>query len=102
MTPHFESCARISVVLGLALLAMPLLKGHSAVARRLDRAGACRLGLDALLGDSSDMSEDEPVVAGAPSVMAVTELQAGKYQPRSRMDEGALNELAASIKIAFT
>jgi len=39
-----------------------------------------------------------PVVAGSPSVMAVTELQAGKYQPRSRMDEGALNELAASIK----
>ena len=30
--------------------------------------------------------------------MAVTELQAGKYQPRTRMDEGALNELAASIK----
>jgi len=55
-------------------------------------------GLDALLGGSSDMTEDEPVVAGAPSVMAVTELQAGKYQPRSRMDEGALNELAASIK----
>lgn len=55
-------------------------------------------GLDALLGGSSDMTEDEPVVAGSPSVMAVTELQAGKYQPRSRMDEGALNELAASIK----
>ena len=55
-------------------------------------------GLDALLGGSSDMTEDEPVVAGLPSVMAVTDLQAGKYQPRSRMDEGALNELAASIK----
>jgi len=55
-------------------------------------------GLDALLGGSSDIVEDEPVVAGSPSVMAVTELQAGKYQPRSRMDEGALNELAASIK----
>jgi ParB family chromosome partitioning protein len=55
-------------------------------------------GLDALLGGSSDITEDEPVVAGSPSVMAVTELQAGKYQPRSRMDEGALNELAASIK----
>src|SRR5450830_250979 len=55
-------------------------------------------GLDALLGGSSDMTEDEPVVAGSPSVMPVTDLQAGKYQPRSRMDEGALNELAASIK----
>jgi ParB family chromosome partitioning protein len=28
----------------------------------------------------------------------VTQMQAGKYQPRTRMDEGALNELAASIK----
>lgn len=55
-------------------------------------------GLDALLGGSSDMAEDIAVVAGSPSVMSVTNLQAGKYQPRSRMDEGALNELAASIK----
>lgn len=55
-------------------------------------------GLDALLGSSSDITDDVPVVAGSPSIMAVTELQAGKYQPRSRMDEGALNELAASIK----
>ncbi|WP_034303745.1 ParB/RepB/Spo0J family partition protein [Herbaspirillum sp. RV1423] len=55
-------------------------------------------GLDALLDDSSDIAEDVPVVAGSPTVMPVTDLQAGKYQPRSRMDEGALNELAASIK----
>ncbi|WP_050464358.1 ParB/RepB/Spo0J family partition protein [Herbaspirillum autotrophicum] len=55
-------------------------------------------GLEALLGGSSDITEEVPVIAGSPSVMAVTDLQAGKYQPRSRMDEGALNELAASIK----
>ncbi len=55
-------------------------------------------GLDALLGSASDITDDVPVVAGSPSIMAVTDLQAGKYQPRSRMDEGALNELAASIK----
>jgi ParB family transcriptional regulator, chromosome partitioning protein len=54
-------------------------------------------GLDALLGGSSDFS-DAPSVAGAPTTMSVTELQAGKYQPRTRMDEGALAELAASIK----
>jgi ParB family chromosome partitioning protein len=30
--------------------------------------------------------------------LPVTQMQAGKYQPRTRMDEGALNELAASIK----
>ncbi len=55
-------------------------------------------GLDALLGGSSDITEAVPNVAGAPSTLNVTQLQAGKYQPRTRMDEGALNELAASIK----
>ena len=52
-------------------------------------------GLDALLG--GDML-DAPASAGAPSSLALSQLQAGKYQPRTRMDEGALNELAASIK----
>jgi ParB family chromosome partitioning protein len=55
-------------------------------------------GLDALLGGSADAAEAEPGVPGAPSALQVTQLQAGKYQPRTRMDEGALNELAASIK----
>lgn len=55
-------------------------------------------GLDALLGGSSDITEHASVPTGSPTVMPVTDLQAGKYQPRSRMDEGALNELAASIK----
>ncbi|MDB5764344.1 MAG: parB [Herminiimonas sp.] len=55
-------------------------------------------GLDALLGGSSHFSESAPGIPGAPSTLHVTELQAGKYQPRTRMDEGALNELAASIK----
>ncbi|KRB94152.1 ParB/RepB/Spo0J family partition protein [Noviherbaspirillum sp. Root189] len=55
-------------------------------------------GLDALLGGSSDMAEAVPTVPGAPSILNVTQMQAGKYQPRTRMDEGALNELAASIK----
>jgi ParB family chromosome partitioning protein len=55
-------------------------------------------GLDALLGGSSDTVEAAPTVAGAPSTLQVAQLQAGKYQPRTRMDEGALNELAASIK----
>ena len=54
-------------------------------------------GLDALLGGSPDFS-DTPSVAGAPSTLNVADMQAGKYQPRTRMDEGALNELAASIK----
>ena len=52
-------------------------------------------GLEALLGGDDD-SLAAP--AGAPSSLPVTQLQAGKYQPRTRMDEGALSELAASIK----
>ena len=52
-------------------------------------------GLDALLG--GDML-DAPAPSGAPSALPISQLQAGKYQPRTRMDEGALNELAASIK----
>jgi ParB family chromosome partitioning protein len=52
-------------------------------------------GLDALLGGDMDAV---PAPSGAPSALPVSQLQAGKYQPRTRMDEGALNELAASIK----
>ncbi|NHZ92582.1 ParB/RepB/Spo0J family partition protein [Massilia sp. CCM 8733] len=50
-------------------------------------------GLDALLGGDGEGAKPD-----APSVLAVHQMQAGKYQPRTRMDEGALNELAASIK----
>jgi ParB family chromosome partitioning protein len=52
-------------------------------------------GLDALLGGDS---ETTPQAAHLPSALPVSQLQAGKYQPRTRMDEGALAELAASIK----
>ena len=55
-------------------------------------------GLDALLGGSTDLNEALPDVDGAPSCLSISALQAGKYQPRTRMDEGALNELAASIR----
>lgn len=60
--------------------------------------GGLGRGLDALLGGSTDMSESVPNLPGAPSTLSVSVLQAGKYQPRTRMDEGALNELAASIR----
>jgi ParB family chromosome partitioning protein len=53
-------------------------------------------GLEALLGGDSDIVASAP--PGAPSALPIAQLQAGKYQPRTRMDEGALNELAASIK----
>lgn len=55
-------------------------------------------GLDALLGGSSDTAETEATQASAPSSLAIDKLQPGKYQPRTRMDEGALAELADSIR----
>src|SRR5450830_950566 len=55
-------------------------------------------GLDALLGGAGDFADAVPTVTGAPTSLSVQHMQAGKYQPRTRMDEGALAELAASIK----
>ena len=52
-------------------------------------------GLEALLGGVGEDIQPDP---GAPSILQVSQMQAGKYQPRTRMDEGALQELAASIK----
>ncbi|MBN8505817.1 MAG: ParB/RepB/Spo0J family partition protein [Burkholderiales bacterium] len=52
------------------------------------------LGLDALLGPKVS----EPAPGTAPSRLKIAQLQAGKYQPRTRMDEGSLYELAESIK----
>ena len=58
-------------------------------------------GLEALLGADSPavgkLGEKETDVQN-PSVLPVSKMQAGKYQPRTRMDEGALAELAESIK----
>ena len=54
-------------------------------------------GLEALLGSPAEIVE----VArqdGAPTVLKLEQMQPGKYQPRTRMDEGALQELAASIR----
>jgi ParB family chromosome partitioning protein len=55
-------------------------------------------GLEALLGGSSDFTPEATSAANASATMPVSCLQAGKYQPRTRMDEGALNELADSIR----
>ena len=49
-------------------------------------------GLDALLSGNARESED------VLSEMNIDQLKPGKYQPRSRMDEVSLHELAASIK----
>ena len=57
------------------------------------------MGLEALLGPKvSDSPAAAPRDEGAPSSLKLAQLQPGKYQPRTRMDEGSLYELAESIK----
>ncbi len=62
-------------------------------------------GLDALLGADSPAIDNIGRTAapqqppeGPPTVLPITRMRAGKYQPRTRMDEGALAELAESIR----
>jgi len=55
------------------------------------------LGLEALLGPKVN-DTPLPVNDGTPRTLKLTQLQPGKYQPRTRMDEGSLYELAESIK----
>ncbi len=55
-------------------------------------------GLEALLGGSTDFTPEATTATVDTARMPVSALQAGKYQPRTRMDEGALNELADSIR----
>ena len=57
-------------------------------------------GLEALLGPKVDdkAAQAEAVQTGQPSTMILDQMVAAQYQPRTRMDEGALYELAESIK----
>jgi ParB family chromosome partitioning protein len=61
-------------------------------------------GLEALLGPkvneaaSFDSSEGNPASPGLPASLLLSDMLPGMYQPRTRMDEGALYELAESIK----
>ena len=62
-------------------------------------------GLEALLGPAAREDADAPMSGeGAPSTpqlpntLALDKMVPGVYQPRTRMDEGALYELAESIK----
>lgn len=54
-------------------------------------------GLEALLGPKVEEAATA-ATSDVPSTLPVTEMVAGQYQPRTRMDEGALYELAESIK----
>jgi len=53
-------------------------------------------GLDALLG--GDEPAARPAAPDRQSELKIEQLQPGKYQPRTYMDEAALKELAVSIK----
>ena len=57
------------------------------------------LGLEALLGPRvKEPGESSTRASELPRILNLSQLQAGKYQPRTRMDEGSLYELAESIK----
>ena len=55
-------------------------------------------GLDALLGGSASFTEDASNTGNGTAALPISALQAGKYQPRTKMDEAALRELADSIR----
>jgi ParB family transcriptional regulator, chromosome partitioning protein len=59
-------------------------------------------GLDALLGADTDavnrLGDSTQTAPALPNALPVSKMVAGTYQPRTRMDEGALNELAESIR----
>ena len=57
-------------------------------------------GLEALLGPKVDDNAAAKAAAsdGLPNSLPLSEMVPGMYQPRTRMDEGALYELAESIK----
>lgn len=57
-------------------------------------------GLESLLGPKApDGNLVDGAGADAPSQLKLTQMVPGMYQPRTRMDEGALYELAESIKM---
>ncbi len=59
------------------------------------------MGLEALLGPKVKEAinlDGTPAAADLPSTLVLEDLVAGQYQPRTHMDEGALYELAESIK----
>lgn len=56
-------------------------------------------GLEALLGPTAvEGAEAAPAHPGLPASLRLDDMVTGQYQPRTRMDEGALYELAESIK----
>ena len=64
----------------------------------LGRGLAALLGPTAMGGASISSGESSADSPGVPASLLLTDMVPGQYQPRTRMDEGALYELAESIK----
>lgn len=66
---------------------------------KMKRKGLGR-GLDSLLGEETRQAvlETKPLPGDTLAKLAVANLQPGRYQPRTHMDEEAIKELSASIK----
>ena len=62
----------------------------------IKRSKGLGMGLEALLGPK--VVEPSPSDSQAPTTLRLDRLRPGRYQPRTRMDEGSLAELAHSIK----
>src|SRR5690606_17497380 len=80
----------------------PRIQRRRAAMTRKHKGGLGR-GLNALLGGDTDFTPPPQVPAGPAADEPIRELplnrmQAGRYQPRTRMDETALQELADSIR----
>jgi ParB family chromosome partitioning protein len=77
-------------------MASPANDHRQSVAMVTKKPKGLGLGLEALLGPR--VADATPADATRPTSLKLSQLQAGKYQPRTRMDEGSLYELAESIK----
>ncbi len=73
----------------------PAAPGDNPVMATLKKPKGLGMGLEALLGPKAP---DAGNSNDTPSSLPLNQLRAGKYQPRTRMDEGSLYELAESIK----
>ncbi len=69
------------------------------IARMATKKKGLGRGLEALLGPSAAPASDSSAHPDAtPSELSLAQMVPGMYQPRTRMDEGALYELAESIR----
>ena len=76
--------------------ALPRLRGRTQSRMVTKKPKGLGLGLEALLGPK--VSDAPPAAPGLPTSLPLHRLRHGKYQPRTRMDEGSLYELAESIR----